>query len=86
MRYNGEEFVYLGALFKSTCTDQEARRRISMAKKAAGSIKDVWQCRSISTKTKRRLVETLLWSIMSYGSETRIFIKPLMKKTEAFET
>jgi len=35
IRYNGdqvEEFVYLGALFKSTCTDQETRRRISMAK------------------------------------------------------
>jgi len=57
-----------------------------MAKKASGGIKDVWQCRSVSTKTKRRLVETLLWSSMSYGSETWIFNKLLIKKTAAFET
>ena len=92
IRYTGEslnqveEFVYLGAQSKSTCTDQEARRRISMAKTAAGSIKDVWQCRSISTKMKRRLVETLLWSTMSYGSWKWIFNKSLMKQTAAFET
>ena len=35
---------------------------------------------------KRRLVETLLWSIMSYGSESWVFNKSLMKKTGAFET
>ena len=81
------EFTYLGALFNSDCSlIGEVKRRIVLAKKAAGKLNDIWQGRDISLTIKKRLMEMLVWSIVSYASETWTYNKNVLKRISSFET
>jgi hypothetical protein len=81
------DFTYLGCVFNSN-NDQakEIRRRITLAKSAAGKLGDIWKGKSIPLDLKRSLMEMMIWSIMSYGSETWIYNKDVLRKILTFET
>uniref|UniRef100_A0A2H1VU13 SFRICE_040172 n=1 Tax=Spodoptera frugiperda TaxID=7108 RepID=A0A2H1VU13_SPOFR len=59
------EFVYLGSTITNNGScEQDIRRRIGMAKSAMSQLNRVWADRNISRKTKRKLVTTLIFSIL----------------------
>ncbi|XP_037872901.1 LINE-1 retrotransposable element ORF2 protein [Bombyx mori] len=66
-----QEFVYLGSLISSDgdC-DREVVRRAQMSKSAVKRLEKIWRNRSISKKTKIKLMRTLIFSIFLYASET----------------
>lgn len=49
---------------------EEVRRRIAMAKKALMNLKKIWKDRGVSLPTKVKLVETLVFPVALYGSES----------------
>jgi len=82
-----QEFTYLGSVFNSNCDGtHEVKRRITIAKKTAGSLKNIWKCKGVKLETKKRLMQMMIWSIMSYGSETWIYSKDILRRIQAFET
>ena len=65
-----EQLVYLGSLVTEDgrCT-KEVRRRIALDKTAFSKRKELLRG-SLSLGLKKRIVKVLVWSVVSYGSET----------------
>ena len=75
--YNGapleqvKQFIYLGASFNEKGdTIKEVKRRVAIAKRASGDLHRIWRNRELPIPLKRKLVQLMIWPIMSYGSET----------------
>ena len=67
---NVKEFIYLGAVLTNTYDDSpEIKRRITIAKNATIALNNIWKDRSITLRTKLRLLNSLVFPIASYGSE-----------------
>ena len=67
---NVDRFTYLGATFTNTVEDStEVKRRIGIAKNATVAVNTIWKNRGITLTTKIRLLNTMVFSIVSYGSE-----------------
>ena len=65
-----DNFNYLGAIITNTQDDsKEIRKRISIAKNAVVSLTNVWKDTSISLKTKKRFLYSLIFPIATYGTE-----------------
>lgn len=81
-----KEFNFLGAYITSDggC-GKEINRRICMAKSAAISLSKIWRSRDIARQTKKRLMESLVFSIALYGSESWTLKKNHLKKLNGFE-
>ena len=83
---NVKEFVYLGTLITNNYDDtKEIRRRLCIARSAMVSLTNIWEDKSISITTKKRLLHILVFSIASYGSECLVLKNMDKKKIEAFE-
>ena len=83
---NVEDFNYLGATFPNKVDDtKEVRRRIAMTKTAMISLTNIWKDRSISERTKKRLLQALVFSIATYGAECWVFKKVDRRKIASFE-
>lgn len=81
-----EDFIYLGANINNTGScEKEIRRRIGMAKTAMTQLQRIWRDRNISRKTKIKLVNSLVFSIFSYGAETWTLKKADRDRIDAFE-
>ncbi|XP_072934917.1 uncharacterized protein [Epargyreus clarus] len=81
-----ENFIYLGSDISSNGScEGEIRRRISMAKNAMSQLQTIWKDRNISTRTKTKLVRTLVFSIFMYGTETWTLKAADRKRIDAFE-
>lgn len=79
-------FVYLGSnISNDGSCELDVKRRIGMAKNAMTKLNKIWTDRNISTKTKRKLVTTLVFSIFLYGSETWTLRKADRMRIDAFE-
>ena len=83
---NVTQFTYLGAVFTNNYDDSvEIKRRIGIAKNATISLTKIWKNRSIDLKTKMRLLNTLVFSIASYGAECWVLKKSDEKRIQSFE-
>ena len=83
---NVREIVYLGSLITDNYDDtKEIKRRLCIARNAMVSLTKIWKDKSISLRTKKRLLQSLVFSIASYGSECWVLKKGDKKKIEAFE-
>ena len=83
---NAEEFDCLGAVFTNKVDDtKEVRRRIAMAKTAMISLTNVWKDRSISLRTKKRLLQALVFPIATYRAECWVLKKVHRRKIASFE-
>ena len=81
-----ENFIFLGSKINSDndCTP-EIRRRIAMGREAMISMNKVWKSRDIKLSTKSRLVESIIFSIATYGCETWTIKKADRRRIDAFE-
>jgi len=66
-----ENFVYLGGKIsqKGSCTD-DVKHRIGKALGTVQHLNDIWSSKDITPTTKMQLYNTLILSILMYGSET----------------
>ena len=92
LMYNGapleqvKKLIYLGASFnKKGDTIKEVKRRIAIAKRASGNLHRIWRNRELPISLKRKLVQLMIWPIMSYGSETWIYLKSVQNMIKVFE-
>ena len=90
--YNGapleqvKQFIYLGASFNEKGdTIKEVKRRVAIAKIASGDLHMIWGNRELPTPLKRKLVQLMIWPIMSYGSETWIYLQSVQNMINVFE-
>ena len=81
-----KQFIYLGASFQEKGdTIQEVKRKVAIAKRANGHLNRIWRNRELPISLKRTLVQLMIWPIMSYGSETWIYLKSVQKMINVFE-
>ena len=65
-----KEFKYLDTLITNNYDDtKEIRRIIAIVKNSTVSLTKTWKDRSISKKTKIRLLRSIVFPIAKYGSE-----------------
>ena len=80
-----EEFKYLGSLISANgYSEKDIRVRIAMAKTTFSKLKTVLTG-GLKQELKKRLVKTLVWSVIMYGSETWTLKKTDVSRLEAFE-
>jgi len=65
-----KSFKYLGSLFNSEATcDEEVKSKLAIARKRMSDLVPIWKSRTISNGLKARLIKSLVWPIVTYGSE-----------------
>lgn len=65
------ETIYLGARISNTSNcEEEIKRRIGIAKTALFQLTKIWRDHSIAKQTKKRLIESIVFPIATYGSES----------------
>ena len=81
-----KEFKYLGTLINDNYDDtKEIRRRIAIAKHATVSLNKIWKDKSISKRTKIRLLRSLVFPIATYASECWAMKKNDRARIRSFE-
>ena len=79
-------YNYLGATIKATYNDsKEIRKRLSSAINAVIALSHTWKNKSISLKTKKRHLNTLVFPIATYGSECWVVKESDRKRLASFE-
>ena len=80
-----EDFAYLGSnISKDGGSDQDIRVRIGKARTAFTILTPVWRSKVISRKTKLRIFNTNVKSVLLYGSETWRVTKANSTKLQTF--
>ena len=79
-------FKYLGTRFntEATCVE-EVKTRLGLARDRLGSLTTLWRSRTLSNESKARLMQALVWPIVTYGAEAWTLNKELTGNIEAFE-
>jgi len=63
-----KSFKYLGAQFNSEAScDEEVKARLVIARHRMSELTPIWKSRTVSNKLKARLVQALVWPIVTYG-------------------
>ena len=90
--FNGEtveqvqNFVYLGASFNSALDgSREIRKRLSIARSKLTDIQASLKMKSLATKTKTRLLHSLIFPIATYGCEAWTIKKADAQRINSFE-
>ena len=78
-------FVYLGSIVNELGgTDEDIKRRVGLARHAFVQLKPIWRSSSISAKTKLRLFNSNVKSVLLYGSETWRVTETATAKIQTF--
>ena len=79
-------FNYLGSMISSDglCTN-EIKRRIALGRSAMTALNKIWKDKNITTKTKIKLVKSLVFPVAIYGCETWTVKKYEQSRIDAFE-
>ena len=78
------EFKYLGSLMSSSANDMQCRK--GQAWGAFWKLEKIWRSKSIQIRTKVRIFQAAIISILLYGSETWVITKEQMKSLDSFAT
>ena len=66
-----DSFIYLGsAVDRQGGTDRDVTARIGMARAAFVMLKNIWSSKKIRTRTKLRIFNSNVKSVLLYGCET----------------
>ncbi|KAI8514967.1 hypothetical protein Bbelb_075580 [Branchiostoma belcheri] len=80
-----KDFTYLGSVISSSGgAEMDIEARIGKAKAAFAQLRPVWKARNISLKTKLRIFESNVKSILLYGCETWGLTQVNIKKLQTF--
>ena len=80
-----DEFTYLGSLVNKTGgTDADVRARVGKARAAFLQLKNIWGSRVISIKTKIKIFNSNVKSVLLYGAETWRTTATITKKIQTF--
>ena len=81
-----EKMIFWGAEIERTATcSADFKRRIAMGRTAVARLTSVWRDKHIKLESKIRLLETLVFSIVLYGSESWVINKNKRKGIYSFE-
>jgi len=81
-----EQFCYLGSIITETSDcHKEILTRLGIARSVLTSLNCRWKDRALSMSLKCRLLQTLVWPVASYGSESWTLKVADKKRLEAFE-
>jgi len=79
-----EEFCYLGSVISDNGScDKDIKTRLGKANSVFGRLNNIWKNKTLSTKIKIRLYESLVMSTLLYAAETWPMTVANMKKLEA---
>jgi len=77
-------FKYLGARFNSKALcDKEIKTRLALACERTGKLDLLWKSMAISPPLKAHLIQTLVWPIVTYGTEAWTLMKDFRCNIEA---
>lgn len=80
-----ETFTYLGSVInKQGGSDADIKTRIGKARGAFIALNNIWKSQQITTRTKLRLFNSNVKSILMYGSETWRYTKTNMNRIQTF--
>ena len=80
-----ESFVYLGSVVdQHGGTDRDAIARIGKARAAFVKLKNIWASGGISMRTKLRIFNSNVESVLLYGCEAWRTTQPMQQKTQTF--
>jgi exonuclease III len=81
-----KNFIFLGSNIREDgdCRD-EIVRRLALGRSALTGMNRIWKDKDVKTRTKRKLVETLVFPIVMYGSESWTMRKRERERIDAFE-
>jgi hypothetical protein len=79
------QFCYLGSIITEDCRcHAEIKKRIAMGKEAFNKRGELMRGK-LKLELKKRMVKSLIWSVVLYGAETWTLAKEDIKRLEAFE-
>ncbi|CAH8568851.1 unnamed protein product [Schistosoma intercalatum] len=73
-------FTYLGIIGEQGGSDADVKARIGKARAAYLQLKDIWNSKQLSTKTKVRIFNTNVKTVLLYGAETWRTTKAIIQK------
>ena len=80
-----DSFTYLGsAVDKQGGTDRDVTARIGKARAAFIKFKNIWSSKEIRTRTKLRIFNSNVKSVLLYGCETWRTTKTMLQKIQTF--
>jgi hypothetical protein len=80
-----EKFTYLGSIVTPNGgTEEDVNARINKAKASFAQLNKIWSSTQIRNKTKLKIFNTNVKSVLSYGSETWFLNKKLVNKLQVF--
>nr|KAG5686693.1 hypothetical protein BaRGS_013592 [Batillaria attramentaria] len=80
-----ESFVYLGSVVDGQGgTDRDVTARIGKARAAMVMLKNVWASKAVSIRTKLRIFNSNVKSVLLYGCETWRTTKTMQQKIQTF--
>ena len=80
-----DKFQYLGSIVTATGgTEEDVETRMRKAQQVFALLKKVWRARTIALKTKLRIFNACVMSVLLYGCETWRSSKTLMARLQSF--
>ena len=80
-----DKFQYLGSIVTATGgTEEDIETRMRKAQQVFALLKKVWRARTIALKTKLRIFNACVMSVLLYGCETWRSSKTLMARLQSF--
>ena len=79
-------FNFLGSMISEdgSCK-HEVVRRLAIARTTMSSLQKVWKDHDISVQTKKRIVETMVFPVATYGAESWTVTAELRRRIQGFE-
>ena len=81
-----DSFKYLGSMITENARcETEVKRRIGIAKKTFGDMRNLLTNRKLSIKTRKNMIKTYIWSTLLYGVESWTLTLMMVRRLEALE-
>ncbi|KAL9982087.1 hypothetical protein ACROYT_G010881 [Oculina patagonica] len=78
-------FIYLGAIVQGEGgSDEEIKRRLSIARRAYATLNPVWRSKMYSKHTKLKILKSCVTSVLLYGAEMRRITSTDIEQLDVF--
>ena len=81
-----KDFVLLGSQVNEDARSRpEIRRRIALGRAAMGNLRHIMLDKTLAISVKVKIIQTMVFPIVTYGSESWTVMKEDRRKIDAFE-